>query len=222
MGVVKHDDGAIAREALHIVNHLLWGNHSGIIATYHVVHHYIVVQLEGLHLSPTQSAVGGAEEGGAQQEIGLGNVAQVVDAGVFAAVQMVHGVVAYCVAALVHFFDQFGVSFGILSHHEEGGLYAIAIQNVEHLRSNLRHRAIVECEICTLSPAHLDAPNGLRVEQAKSEWWLHHKVEKFAVTHLFLRGNVGGEVDAFVGFHLVEQLQEGFLSGGIVVAQEEI
>ncbi len=88
-----------------------------------------------------------------QQSVGFGHIPEISARGDFRSLHMMECVVPYPVAAAAHLFQQMRIAPGIVGHHKESGLYAVAVKQIEHPWSDFRHRAIVECKVNRLASA---------------------------------------------------------------------
>ncbi len=164
---MEYDYRAIAGKSAYVVEYLLTCELARIIAGHQIVHHNIVMLFQSLALMPADEAVGRPEEGTVDERGSLRNITQVTAGIHLHALKVVHGVVAVGVAASAYFFQQLRMAAYIVADHEECGLYAVAVEQIENPGGLFRYGAVVEGQIYHRASATLlYTPNRLREKEA--------------------------------------------------------
>ena len=142
--VVEGDDRAVARVALHVVEHTLARHPLGVVARHEVPHHNLVLAAEPRILHGAHPAVGRPHEVAAYVGVGLLHVVAVVVQRVAESADMVVCMVAYLMAFVDDAPEEVGIFPHVVAHHEEGGLDAVVAQRVEDEGCRLGNGAVVE------------------------------------------------------------------------------
>lgn len=146
-GIVERDDGAVACIFLHLGKYLPAVQPFAVVAGYKIPHHDAVFPFQDHILQPSHVSVRRSEQ--IRMEIGVGfvGIGQIVPAQVFESADMIEGVVADAVPSFDYHPELFRMLAYIVSHHEEGCLDVIFVQQVQYPGSYLRDRAVIEGQV---------------------------------------------------------------------------
>ena len=102
---------------------------------------------DGKILLPLHPAVGGSEKIGVQIFVGPLHIAHIRADAVQMSADVVESMVAQTMAAGFDHFKDIGMLANVVAHHEERGLHAVTVEDIEHPRGGFGDGAIVESEI---------------------------------------------------------------------------
>ena len=129
--------------ALHIVG----AESMTVIARHHIHHHNPVMARYSAGLRTPHGTVRRPEQVAVNVALRLTHILQITLRGAPQALQMVHCMVSHTMPPGEHFPVKAGIFAHIIAYHEERGLYAETVEQVEHIRSRLRYGAVIEGEV---------------------------------------------------------------------------
>ena len=164
--VVESDDGAVADVAANVVEDIVGGHPLGVVARDDIPHDDFVAAAKECILWYAHPAVGWPEEVATDVSIGFFDVVAVFVQGMAEAADVVVCVVSDLMTIIDDLLIEFGVFTDVVADHEEGGVYAMLLEDLQDEWCGLGDWAVVEGEVdCTFATVH--SPECLWVEPAE-------------------------------------------------------
>ena len=138
--------------------------------------------------------MGRTEQIGVQILIGLLDVAHIRADAVQMTADVVECVVAQAVTAGFHHFKLGGMLANVVAHHEERGLHAVAVEDIEHPGGDFGNGAVVEREV-DRALRRIHPPQGVGIEPTEKKGGLfddHARSVKLEITVSFVFTAVAG------------------------------
>lgn len=145
--IVKRDDRSVSGVSFHVVKDVFSGHPFGVIACHDVPHDNFVFPAEPGILTESHPSMRRSKEVRVNEFVGLSGVIAIGADGVSCTTHMVVGMITHAMSGVEDLAVEMGMSFYVLSHHEESGQGIVLGQGFEDEGSRLGDGPVVEGEV---------------------------------------------------------------------------
>ena len=145
---MESNDATITGIAFDILQHILCIQAFAIVTRYEVPHDDLITEhAYGAILHGTHPSVRRTEEVGLQYAMRLVAIVEILPTAPTQSSNMVVGMIPNGMTTPTHLLKQFGITMGIVAHHEECCLCPELVEDIENIRRSLRDGTVVESQI---------------------------------------------------------------------------